>query len=72
MPIINKETVCGMRMDTIITNNSTHTAPIIAAITCPHPVMSQRGRVEVPNVSKATPRLAPEVTPNTSGPANGL
>ena len=45
---------------------------MIAAVTCPHPAMSHRGSEEVPKVSKATPRLAPEVTPNTSGPASGL
>ena len=72
IPIINKDTVCGTFTDTIIISSNTPTAPRTAAVTCPHPAITNQGSDEAPNVSKATPRLAPEVTPSTSGPASGL
>ena len=45
---------------------------MIAAEICPQPVKMKKGTAEVVSVSNATPRLAPEVTPSTSGPASGL
>ena len=62
--------------DTIKTNSRTKKLPKLAAITKLHFVSKNVARkppkILLPNITKATPRLAPEVIPKTKGPANGF
>ena len=62
--------------DTIKTANNTKKLPKLAAITMLHfeikNVIKTPPKIEEPIMTKATPKLAPELIPNTKGPANGF
>ena len=73
MPTMSSDTACRTRNDTASTIISTNTAPNVAEMTNPHPLsINAVGNIAPANMNIATPRLAPELTPNTYGPANGL
>ena len=63
-------------VETIITANKTKKLPKLAAITKLHfeikKVAKNPLKMEAPIITKATPKLAPEVIPRTKGPANGF
>lgn len=63
-------------VDTTITAIKTRKLPILAAITKLHleikKVAKNPPNIEDPRITKATPRLAPEVIPSTNGPAKGF
>lgn len=75
-PIIRIAIVSLTLTDTIITANKTITLPKLAAIINPHfDVKNEETAIPVkvlPNINKATPSVAPELMPNTNGPANGF
>ncbi len=58
------------------TAKSTRKLPKLAAITILHLEISNEvnipPKIPEPNMTKATPRLAPELIPNTKGPARGF
>ena len=62
--------------DTIITAKSTIKLPKLAAITTLHLEINNDAKtppkIPEPKMTNATPRLAPELIPNTNGPANGF
>ncbi len=61
---------------TNITIAKTKNAPKLAAKAIPKfemdKVAAAPTKAEVPNISNATPKLAPELTPKTKGPASGF
>ena len=63
-------------LETSITSNKTKKLPKLAAITKLHllikNVAKNPPKTELPKITKATPRLAPEVIPKTNGPAKGF
>lgn len=63
-------------VETIMTANNTKKLPKLAAITKLHfeinNVVKNPPNIEDPRITEATPKLAPEVIPNTNGPANGF
>lgn len=72
IPMMSNDTVWGILTEATMISSKTAVAPITAASTCPQPETKAKGSAAVLKVSKATPKLAPEVTPSTSGPASGL
>lgn len=63
-------------VETIITANKTKKLPKLAAITKLHfeinNVAKNPLKTDAPIITKATPKLAPDVIPSTKGPANGF
>lgn len=63
-------------VETIMTANNTKKLPKLAAITKLHfeinNVVKNPPNIEDPRITKATPKLAPEVIPSTNGPAKGF
>ena len=63
-------------VDTTITANNTKKLPKLAAITKLHLEIKKMPRYplkkEAPMITKATPKLAPDVIPSTKGPAKGF
>lgn len=63
-------------LDTAKTANSTKKLPKLAAITTLHfdtrAVAKKPPKSPEPKITKATPKLAPELIPSTKGPANGF
>ena len=73
IPIKSNDTACRTLNDTINTNKRTHTAPNVAEMINPNPESTKdRGKIEPAKIYMATPKLAPELTPNTYGPAKGF
>lgn len=62
--------------DTAKTDNNTKKLPKLAAITTLHfeskSVARLPPKIPAPRIIIATPKLAPELIPNTNGPANGF
>ena len=62
--------------ETIKTANNTKKLPKLAAITMLHLDIKNKEKTppktEEPKITKATPKLAPELIPKTKGPANGF
>lgn len=75
-PIINIAIVSRTLEDTIKTARSTKKLPKLAAITMLHfeinNVEKIPPKIPDPKITKATPKLAPELIPRTKGPANGF
>ena len=75
-PMIKIAMVSRTLMETIKTASNTKKLPKLAAITIVHfdikSVVKIPPKTEVPKITKATPKLAPELIPNTNGPANGF
>lgn len=75
-PMIKMDMVFFNLRETIITAASTKNAPILAATTNPILEKASEARLppmsEIPKIKIATPKLAPELIPNTKGPANGF
>ena len=65
-----------MRCETASTANKTSELPIQEAKTIPYEErkngLKEAGTTPAPKITKATPRLAPELSPRTSGPASGF
>ena len=63
-------------LETAKTANNTKKLPKLAAITMLHleikAVANKLPNNPEPKITKATPKLAPELIPNTNGPANGF
>ena len=61
---------------TIITANITKNAPKLAAIANPKFENAKAEKLapksDAPKINEATPKLAPELIPNTNGPAKGF
>ncbi len=75
-PIIKIAIVSLTFEETIKTNSKTKKLPMLAAITKLHfdnrNVARNPPKIPLPKITKATPRLAPEVIPKTKGPAKGF
>jgi len=75
-PIIKIAIVSRTLEDTIMTANKTKKLPKLAAITKLHLEIKKAAKnplkIEAPIITKATPKLAPDVIPRTKGPANGF
>lgn len=75
-PIISMAMVSLTLDDTINTASKTKKLPKLAPITTLHleinKVVKTPPKKPEPNSTKATPRLAPELIPNTKGPAKGF
>ena len=66
MPTIKSDTAWRTRNEIPNTKSNTRTPPKMAEITNPQPLcIKAMGRKELPNRKMATPKLAPELTPNT-------
>lgn len=74
--MINIDIVFLTLLATNITAESTNKEPKLAAIA--NPILENAIEAKIPenaeklNTKKATPKLAPELIPNTNGPANGF
>lgn len=75
-PIIKIAMVSRTLDDTINTDKSTKKLPKLAAITTLHFEVSKTAKAPPkspePKITKATPKLAPELIPSTNGPAKGF
>ena len=75
-PIIRIAIVSLTLEDTTITANKTKKLPKLAAITILHLEIKKLAKTPPnnpePKITKATPKLAPELIPRTNGPANGF
>lgn len=75
-PIISIAIVSLTLEDTIKTASSTKKLPKLAAITILHFEINNEAKIPPkkpePNITKATPKLAPELIPKTNGPASGF
>ena len=75
-PIIRIAMVSLTFIDTIKTARRTRKLPALAAITILHfdikKVANTPPKTDDPRIISATPKLAPELIPNTNGPANGF
>ncbi len=75
-PIIRIAIVSLTLLETAKTANSTKKLPKLAAITTLHldinAVAKSPPNNPEPKITRATPKLAPELMPNTKGPANGF
>lgn len=75
-PIIKIDIVFFNFLATTITAESTKKAPILAASANPKFEKAKPARLppksEIPRISIATPKPAPELIPKTKGPANGF
>jgi len=73
MPTIRSETALCMRNETISTKTSKKAAPSTAASTIDQPPsIKTAGKTPEAIVIKATPKLAPELTPRIYGSASGF
>lgn len=75
-PIIRIAIVSLTLEETTKTANNTKKLPKLAAITIAHfeikSVAKTPPKIPEPKITKATPKLAPELIPRTNGPANGF
>ena len=75
-PIIRIAIVSLTFKDTIKTASNTKKLPKLAAITTPHFEIKSDAKTPPkapePKITNATPKLAPELIPNTKGPASGF
>lgn len=75
-PIIKMAIVSLTLEETTKTASSTKKLPKLAAITTLHLEINNEANIPPnipdPKITKATPRLAPELIPKTKGPANGF
>lgn len=75
-PMIKMAIVSLTLLDTAKTASSTKKLPKLEAITILHFEINAEARSPPnkpePKITKATPKLAPELMPNTKGPANGF